>query len=107
MSLAVTVAVPLPERLPVMLTVLAASEIDNECPLAVDESPSETPAAESVNVTLLPDAEVTVDAVVLAVTLPVALPMFNVVESRFAEPVAIEPVTPMVPDVSVSVPVPV
>src|SRR5258708_7234968 len=108
MSLAVTVELPLPDRLPVMLIVLAASETDKVLPLAVDELPSETLAAESVNDTLLDEFEVTVDAVVFAVTLPVALPIFKVVESRLSVPVeAMEPVTPMVLDVRVVVPVPV
>jgi hypothetical protein len=108
MLLAVTVDVPLPDRLPVRLIVLAASEIDKPVPLTVDESPSETVVAESVNVTLLAELEVTFEAVVLAVTSPVAAPIVKVVELRLAVPVlAMEPVTPIVLDVRVVVPVPV
>ena len=51
------------------------------------------------------DVEVTLEAVVLAVTSPVALPIFNVVELRLAANVlSIEPVTPMVEAVNVAVP---
>ena len=87
--------------------VLAASEIDNVLPAAVLEAPRLTVAAESVSVTLLADVEVTLEAVVLAVTLPVAAPMFRFVVFKLAVVVEMEPVIPIVVAVSVSVPAPV
>jgi hypothetical protein len=82
--------------------------MESVLPFAVEDAPRETVVAESVRVTLLLEVEVMLEAVVLAVTSPVAAPTLRLVELRLAVPVlAIEPVTPMVPVVSVAVPAPV
>jgi hypothetical protein len=66
-------------------------------PLTVEEVPRETVVAESVRVTLLAEVEETLEAVVLAVTSPVAAPIARVLEVRLVVPPAMEPVIPIVP----------
>ena len=87
------VAVPAPERLPVIFTVLPESVRLSVLPDAVEELPRDTVLAESLIATLLAEAEVIVVAVVLTVpavpTSPAEVPNIErvLVAFRFVEPV--------------------